>query len=116
MERGGAGFGVLVGDSLMFQRGGSVASDPHLGQVYGLALPLVKRGIPLAPVQLENLTVPDYLKGFSVLLLTYDGMNPKVPKSMHRWRTGYGAAGCWSSSMTTPTPITKSANGGTATA
>ena len=76
---GSAGFGLLVGDSLMFQRGEPTPSDPRLSQVYGLALPFVKRGIPLTPVQLENLTVANYLKGFSVLLLTYHGMKPQSP-------------------------------------
>ncbi|HPS03303.1 MAG TPA: DUF4350 domain-containing protein, partial [Candidatus Sumerlaeota bacterium] len=73
---GSAGYGLIVSDSLMFQRGAPTPSDPHLGQVFGLALPLVKRGIPITPVQLENLTVADYLKGFRVLLLTYNGMKP----------------------------------------
>ena len=63
-------------------------SDPHLSQVYGLALPLLKRGIPVTPVQLENVIVPDYLKGFRVLLLTYNGMKPldeKVHESLADW-------------------------------
>jgi len=73
---GTAGVGVLVSDSLMFQRGEPTPSDPHLGNVYGLAMPLLKRGLPVAPVQLENLTVPRYLEGFRVLLLSYDGQKP----------------------------------------
>jgi hypothetical protein len=73
---GSAGYGLIVSDSLMFQRGDPTPSDPHLGQVFGLAMPFVKRGIPITPVQLENLTVADYLKGFRVLLLTYNGMKP----------------------------------------
>lgn len=73
---GAAGVGVLVSDSLMFQRGQPNGSDSHLGQVYGLALPLLKRGVPVTPVQLENVTVPHYLDGFRVLLLTYHGMKP----------------------------------------
>jgi len=77
---GSTGFGLVVGDSLMFQRGDPTPSDPHLSQVYGLALPLVKRGIPITPVQLENLTVTNYLKGFSVLMLTYNGMKPLSPE------------------------------------
>jgi hypothetical protein len=32
--------------------------------------------MPVTPVQLENLTLPDYLKDFRVLLLTYHGMKP----------------------------------------
>ena len=75
-----AGFGLVVSDSLMFQRGQPTPSDPHLSQVYGLAMPFVKRGIPIAPVQLENLTVTNYLKGIRMLLLTYNGMKPLSPE------------------------------------
>ena len=73
---GTRGIGLLVSDSLMFQRGGPKPSDPHLSHVYGLAMPLLKRGIPVAPVQLETVTVPHYLDDFKVLLLTYQGMKP----------------------------------------
>jgi predicted alpha-1,6-mannanase (GH76 family) len=79
---GTPGVGVLVSDSLMFQRGEPTPSDPHLGNVYGLAMPLLKRGLPVAPVQLENVTVTNYLKGFRVLLLSYDGQKPLSP-SVH---------------------------------
>jgi len=76
---GTTGIGLLIGDSLMFQRGAPTPSDAHLSHVFGLALPLLKRGIPVAPVQLENLTVSNYLAGFKVLLLTYQGMKPQTP-------------------------------------
>ncbi|HEY9174603.1 MAG TPA: hypothetical protein VI136_20145 [Verrucomicrobiae bacterium] len=77
---GTTGLGVLVSDSLMFQRGDPAPSDPHLSQVYGLALPLLKRGMPVTPVQLENVTVPRYLDGFRVLLLSYHGQKPLSPE------------------------------------
>jgi hypothetical protein len=76
---GTTGIGVLVSDSLMFQRGEPTPSDPHLGNVYGLAMPLLKRGLPVTPVQLENVTVPHYLDGFRILLLSYDGQKPLSP-------------------------------------
>ena len=76
---GTIGLGIIVSDSLMFQRGEPQPSDSHMSHLYGLALPLLKRGMPLTPVQLENLTVPDYLAGFRVLLLTYQGMKPLSP-------------------------------------
>jgi hypothetical protein len=76
---GTTGLGVLVSDSLMFQRGDPTPSDPHLSQVYGLALPLLKRGMPVTPVQLENLTVTNYLDGFRLLLLSYHGQKPLSP-------------------------------------
>ena len=46
-ESGTQGVGVLVSDTLMFQRGKPMTSDEHLGHVYGLALPLLKHGIPV---------------------------------------------------------------------
>jgi hypothetical protein len=73
---GTKGIGLLVSDSLMFERGEPAASDPHLSNVYGLALPLVMRGIPLAPVQLENVTIPHFLDDVRILLLSYHGMKP----------------------------------------
>lgn len=73
---GTPGIGVLVSDSLMFQRGQPTPSDPYLGNVYGLAMPLVQHGLPVTPVQLENITIPHYLDGFRVLLLSYDGQKP----------------------------------------
>jgi hypothetical protein len=76
---GTTGIGVLVSDSLMFQRGAPSPSDPHLSHVYGIALPLLKRGIPVNPVQLENLPVPGSLNGFHILLLSYHGQKPLTP-------------------------------------
>lgn len=73
---GTRGIGVLVSDSLMFERGDPASSDEHMGHFYGMAIPLLKRGIPVTPVQLENVTAPHYLDGFKVLLLTYQGMKP----------------------------------------
>jgi hypothetical protein len=77
---GTTGLGVLVSDSLMFQRSDPQPSDSHMGHVYGLALPLLKRGMPVTPVQLENVTTPRYLDAFRVLLLTYHGMKPLSPE------------------------------------
>lgn len=77
---GTTGIGVVASDSLMFQRGEPTPSDPHLGNFYGLAMPLIKRGIPVTPAQLENFPVKDYLKSFRVLLLSYDGQKPLSPE------------------------------------
>ncbi|MFO1513146.1 MAG: hypothetical protein U1F83_09575 [Verrucomicrobiota bacterium] len=64
----------------MFQRGEPTPSDPHLGNFYGLAMPLIKRGLPVTPAQLENFTVTNYLNGFRILLLSYDGQKPLSPE------------------------------------
>jgi hypothetical protein len=85
---GTRGIGVLVSDSLMFQRGEPNGSDPHLSQVYGLALPLVKRGMPVTPVQLENVVISNYLSAFRVLILSYHGQKPLSPEpdeALARW-------------------------------
>jgi hypothetical protein len=76
---GTTGIGVIIGDSLMFQRSNPTPSDKHMSHLYGLALPLLKRGMPVTPVQLENLTIPKYLDGFRMILLTYQGMKPLSP-------------------------------------
>ncbi|MDR3459636.1 MAG: hypothetical protein P4N60_19580 [Verrucomicrobiae bacterium] len=77
---GTTGFGVLVSDSLMFQRGEPTPSDPHLGNLYGLLMPLLKHGLPVAPVQLETVTVPHALDKQRVLFLSYDGQKPLSPE------------------------------------
>ena len=76
---GTTGIGVVASDSMMFQRGEPTPSDPWLGNFYGLAMPLVMRGVPVTPVQLENVTIKNYLKGFKVLLMSYDGQKPLTP-------------------------------------
>jgi hypothetical protein len=78
-QAGPRGIGVGISDSLMFQRGGPSASDPRLDQIYGLAMPFLKRGVPVQPVQLENVTLPHYLDGLRVLLLSYEGQKPLSP-------------------------------------
>jgi hypothetical protein len=76
---GTTGIGVVIGDSLMFERGDPAPSDEHMSHIYGMAMPLLKHGIPVAPVQLENVTAPKYLDGFKILLMTYQGMKPQTP-------------------------------------
>jgi hypothetical protein len=74
---GTRGIGVLVSDSLMFQREQPTPSDPNMAHFYGLALPFLKRGIPITPVQLENVTLPHFLDEQKVLLLSYTGQKPQ---------------------------------------
>lgn len=77
---GTRGIGVLISDSMMFQREQPTPSDPNMAQFYGLALPLLKRGMPIIPVQLENVTLPKFLDEQRVLLLTYQGQKPLTPE------------------------------------
>ena len=77
---GTTGIGVLVSDSLMFERGNPTPSDPNMSHIYGMAMPFLKRGMPVTPVQLENAAIPHYLDPFRILLLTYEGMKPLSPE------------------------------------
>lgn len=77
---GTTGMGVLVSDSLMFERGDPTPSDPNMSHIYGMALPLLMRGMPVTPVQLENVGISHYLDPFRILFLTYDGMKPLGPE------------------------------------
>jgi len=100
-----AGVGLCLSNSAMYQRGDVIRDGTREGEAvkydgttttdelsseqkelldwsafYGLALPLVKAGIPLRPVQLDNiLTFPGYLDGYRVLLLSYEFMKPEHP-------------------------------------
>ena len=78
-RRGTAGVGVLVSDTLMFERGGPDHSDADLGNFFGLSLPLVNAGVPAEPVQLEDAPRPHFLGNYKLLLLTYHGQKPMTP-------------------------------------
>ena len=87
---GSQGIGVLMGNSLMFQRfpthDGS--EDPRFSNFYGQTLPLVKRGIPVQTVHMENLGYPETLKDIKVLVMSYANMKPasaKVHTQLSDW-------------------------------
>lgn len=67
--------GVVVSDTLMFERSGPQPSDYDLSHFYGLALPFLERGIPVEPVQLETATAKE-LRRYRLLLMSYRGMKP----------------------------------------
>lgn len=75
---GSAGISVLMANSLMFQRFPTHEGyeDPQLANFYGLALPLLKRGVPVKTVHLENLAYPEALAETKLLLMTYANMKP----------------------------------------
>lgn len=100
-----SGIGLCLSNSAMYQRGDVVPDEGGHGETfkydgttaadglsaeqqelldwsafYGLALPLVKGGIPLRPVQLDNImTFPGYIEDYRVLLLSYEFMKPEHP-------------------------------------
>jgi hypothetical protein len=79
-DTGTRGIGLIVSDTLMFQRANPTPSDPDLAPVHGLALPLLKHGVPIEPVQLENVLLPATLAPYKVLLMTYEGQKPLRPE------------------------------------
>ncbi|MBN2329736.1 MAG: hypothetical protein JXR73_21525 [Candidatus Omnitrophica bacterium] len=70
--------GVLLSDTMMFQRFPTHEGyeDPRLSNFYGMALPLLKRGVPVQLVQMENLLQPDALKDIRLLIMSYANMKP----------------------------------------
>ena len=81
---GSQGISVMMGNSLMFQRSPVKVQgydDPQLSNFYGLALPLVKRGVPVSITHLENTGYADTWKDTKVLLMTYSSMKPLDPSS-----------------------------------
>ena len=86
--------GVLISDTMMFQRADPQPSDANLGSFYGLAMPLVKRGVPAEPVQIESAAAPGFLNRYKLLLLTYEGQKPPKPEfhdALAKWVRDGGA-------------------------
>ena len=93
---GTQGVGILISDTLMFQRAKPLASDANLGNFYGLAMPLLMHGLPVEPVQIESTYrgtgASSFLNHYKVLLLTYEGQKPPSPK-FHEAVTAWVRAG-----------------------
>lgn len=87
---GTPGIGVLLGNSIMFQRFPTHKDyeDPQLSNFYGMVMPLLKRGIPVQTVHMENLGFPDALANIKVLIMSYADMKPysqKVHEQLATW-------------------------------
>lgn len=80
---GNKGISLLMANSLMFQRFPihDGYEDPQLANFYGLALPLLKRGVPVKTVHMENLKYKETLAETKVLLMTYSNMKPLEPEA-----------------------------------
>jgi len=100
-EHNGPRIGLLLADAAMFQRWEPTGRQPdtrydgtanwadhepdmlhslNWSAFYGLALPLLKDGQPIRPVQLDNVRrFPGYLDDYDVLLLSYEFMKPSSP-------------------------------------
>jgi len=96
---GSQGIGVVMANSLMFQRrplahagqntsyqSGELmnmsanAEDPQLSGFYGQVLPLLMRGVPVSIVHLENLGYPEAWDDIRLLTLSYTNMKPMEPE------------------------------------
>ncbi len=94
---GSRGIGILVSDTMMFQRAAPQPSDSAMGFFYGLALPLLKAGVPIEVVQLENVVQDGALDDCRVLLLTYEGQKPlkaEYHEAINRWVRAGGVLIC----------------------
>jgi hypothetical protein len=82
---GSQGVGVLMSNSLMFQRYPDFEgyNDPQFSNFYGQTLPLLKRGIPVATVHIENVAGPDTWKDLRILVMSYAAMKP-MKEEYHR--------------------------------
>lgn len=80
------GIGVLMGNSLMFQRfpTHNGFEDPQFSNFYGQTLPLVKLGIPVQTVHMENLGFAASLKDIKVLVMSYSNMKP-MSADVHKY-------------------------------
>ncbi|HUH33840.1 MAG TPA: hypothetical protein VLZ28_07790 [Daejeonella sp.] len=76
---GSQGISVVMANSLMFQRAPDPVEgydDPQLSNFYGEALPLLKRGIPVKTLHIENASYPETWKDTKVLLMSYSNLKP----------------------------------------
>ncbi|OYX86417.1 MAG: hypothetical protein B7Y83_01425 [Flavobacteriales bacterium 32-34-25] len=80
---GTKGINVLLANSIMFQRFPihQGYEDPSLSNFYGMVLPLLKRGIPVGTVHMENLELESGLKDTKVLIMSYANMKPLSAKN-----------------------------------
>lgn len=83
---GNSDIGVLMSNSLMFQRfpTHNGYDDPQFSNFYGQTLPLIKRGIPVQTVHMENLIYHSTLEKIKVLIMSYSNMKPQSPDA-HRY-------------------------------
>jgi len=79
------GIGVLMSNSLMFQRfpTHNGFEDPQFSNFYGQTMPLLKRGIPVQTVHMENLSYAGSLQNIKVLIVSYSNMKP-ISALVHR--------------------------------
>ncbi len=87
---GSKGIGVLMSNSLMFQRfpTHNGFEDPQFSNFYGQTFPLLKLGVPVETVHMENLSYAATLKDIKVLVVSYSNMKPlsaQVHQDLANW-------------------------------
>jgi len=87
---GDQGIAVAMSNSLMFQTfpNHDGYEDPNFSNFYGQTFPLLKRGIPVETVHLENLGYKSSLQNKKILILSYSNMKPNNPeehKYLAKW-------------------------------
>lgn len=80
---GSQGIGILMSNSLMFQRFPTHEGydDPQLSNFYGQALPLLKRGVPVKTVHIENVSFERTWDDLKILIMSYSNMKPMEEKA-----------------------------------
>lgn len=78
---GSEGLSVLMANSLMFQSYPEHKGyeDPQFANFYGQTLPLVKRGVPVKTLHIENVAYPETWKDTRILIMSYSNMKPLDP-------------------------------------
>ncbi len=86
----------MLSDTMMFQRFPTHEGydDHRLSNFYGMALPFVKRGIPIDLVQMENLLHDKTLDDIRVLVMSYANMKPLREKYHQRLVDWVKKGGC----------------------
>ncbi|WP_339750671.1 hypothetical protein [Algoriphagus aquimarinus] len=80
---GSQGIGILMSNSLMFQRFPTHQGydDLQLSNFYGQALPLLKRGVPVKTVHIENAAFSKTWEDVKILIMSYSNMKPMEEES-----------------------------------
>ena len=78
---GSSGISVMMANSLMFQSfpAHKGYQDPQLSDFYGQVLPLLKRGVPVKILHIENVAYPETWKETKLLVMSYSNMKPLNP-------------------------------------
>jgi len=84
------GIGVLMSNTLMFQRfpDHNGYEDSNFSNFYGQTMPLVKNGIPVQTVHMENLSYAATLQHIKVLVVSYSNMKPisaEIHQELVKW-------------------------------